>query len=143
MSDSVTLWTAAHQTSLFFTISQSLLKLISMESVMPLNHLILSHPFLLLSSIFLSIRVLSSERLFTSGGQGIGASASASVLPMDIQDWFPLGWTGLSPSSPRDSQESSPALQFESINKVDNVYFILEYSVHENPLRRNFCWILM
>ena len=55
-----------------------------------------SHPLLLLSSIFPSIRVFSNEsQLFASGGQSIGASASASVLPVNIQDWFPLGVTGL------------------------------------------------
>ena len=54
-------WTAARQASLFFTISQSLLKLISIESVMPSNHLILCHPLLLLPSIFYSIRVFSNE----------------------------------------------------------------------------------
>ena len=52
------------------------------------------------------------SQLFESGGQNIGVSASASVLPVNIQDWFPLGWT---PCSPRDSQESSPAPQFKSI----------------------------
>ena len=57
----MTLWAAAHQASLSFTISQSLLKLMSIESVMPSNHLILCHPFLLLSSIFPSIRVYSNE----------------------------------------------------------------------------------
>ena len=57
----VTPWTAAHQASLSFTISQSLLKLMSIESVMPCNHLILCHPLLLLLSIFPSIRVSSSE----------------------------------------------------------------------------------
>ena len=65
------------------------------ESLMPSNHLILCRPFLLLPSVFPSIRVFSSESvLFASGGQSIGVSASASVLPMNIQDWFPLGWTG-------------------------------------------------
>ena len=54
--------------------------------------------------------------LFISGGQSIGASASASVFPMNIQDWFPLGWTDGSPCSPRDSQESSPTPQFQSIS---------------------------
>ena len=53
------------------------------------------HPLLLLSSIFPSIRVFSNESVFASGGQSIGASASASVLPMNNQDWFPLGLTGL------------------------------------------------
>ena len=56
------------------------------------------------------------SRLFTSGGQRIGVSASSSVLPMNIQDWLPLGLTGLISCSPRDSQESSPAPQFKSIN---------------------------
>ena len=55
--------------------------------------------------------------LFASGGQSIETSVSASVVPVNIQDWFPLGWTGVwSPCSPRDSQESSPTPQFEGIN---------------------------
>ena len=53
------------------------------------------HPLLLLSSIFPSIRVFSSESVFVSGRQSTGASASASVLPMNTQDWFPLGLTSL------------------------------------------------
>ena len=56
------------------------------------------------------------SQLFASGGQSIGVSALASVLPMNIQDWFPLGWTGWSPCSPRDSHKSSPTPQFKSIN---------------------------
>ena len=60
-----------------------------------IHHLILCHPLLLLTSIFPSIRVFSNESSFASGGQRIGASASASVLPMYIQDWFHLGWIGL------------------------------------------------
>ena len=52
---------------------------------------------------------------FALGGQSIGVSASTSALPMNIQDWFPLGLTG-SPCSPRDSQEYSPTPQFKSIN---------------------------
>ena len=69
--------------SLSFTITQSLLKLRRIESVMPSNHLIPCHPLLLPPSIFPSIRVFSNE-LFMSGGQSTGASASASVLPMDL-----------------------------------------------------------
>ena len=90
-----TLWTAASQASLSITNSQSLLKLMSIESVMLSNHLTLCFPLLLLPSIFPSIRIFSNELLFTSGGQSIGASASASVLPMNIQGWFHLGLTGL------------------------------------------------
>ena len=80
MSDSVTPWTATCQASLSITNSQSLLKLMSIESVMP------SNPLVLCCSLLLP--------LFTSGGQSIGVSASASVLPMNIPDWFSLGWTG-------------------------------------------------
>ena len=64
------------------------------KSVMPSKHLILCHPLLLPPSIFPSIRVLSNESVLRSGGQSIGVSALASVLPMNIQDWFPLAWTG-------------------------------------------------
>ena len=88
-------WTAAPQASLSFTNSQSLLKLMSIESVMPSNHLILFCTLLLPPSTFPIIRVFSNESVLHSGGQNIGVSASASVLPMDIQDGFPLGLTGL------------------------------------------------
>ena len=60
----LTPWTAAYQAPLFFTISQSLLKLVSIELVMPSNHLVLCHPLLLLPSIFPSLRVFSSESVF-------------------------------------------------------------------------------
>ena len=73
-------WTAARQASLPFTVSWTLLKLISIESMMPSNHLILYCPLLLLPSIFPSIRVFSNELALC---QSIGASAS--VLPMNIQ----------------------------------------------------------
>ena len=81
-------WTAAHQASQSFTISQSLLKLMSIESAMPYNHArmisIQSPP----SSLALSFPASGSfpiSQLFTSGDQSTGASASASVLPMNIQ----------------------------------------------------------
>ena len=73
---------------------QILLKLMSIESVISSSHLILCHPLLLLPSIFPNIRVFSNE-LFELGGQSIEVSSSASVLPMNIQDWFLLGWTDL------------------------------------------------
>ena len=82
----VTPWTTAHQASLSITNSQSLPKLMSIESVMLSNHLILCCPLLLLPSIFPSIRVFKMSQLFTSGGQSIGVSASTSVLPMNTQD---------------------------------------------------------
>ena len=85
VSDSfATPWTAAHHDPLSFTISRSLLRLRSTELVMPSNHFILCCLLLLLPSIFPSIRV------FASCGWSIGASAS--VIPMNIQGWFPLDW---------------------------------------------------
>ena len=80
-------WTAAHQASLSFTISWSLLKLMSIKSVMPFNHLVLCHPLLFLPSVLSSIRDFSKESaLCIRWPKYIGASASASVLPMNIQD---------------------------------------------------------
>ena len=95
MSDSATPWTAACQAFLSITNSQSLLKPMSIESVMPSNHLILCCPLLLLPLIFPSLRVFSNEyQLFESGGKSTGVSASTSVFPMNTQDWSALGWTG-------------------------------------------------
>ena len=73
---------------------RNLLKLMSIELVMPSNHLILCRPLLLLPSIFPASGSFQMSQLFASGGQSIGVSASTSVLPMNIQDWFPLRWTG-------------------------------------------------
>ena len=81
---------------LSITNSWSLLKLMSIVSVMPSKHLILCCPLLLLPLIFPSIRVFSSESVLRIRWPKleIGDSASASFLPKNIQDWFPLGWTG-------------------------------------------------
>ena len=86
-------WTAAHQALLSITNSQRLSKLMSIESVMPSNHLILCRP-LLLPSISPSIGSFPMSQFFASVGQTIGVSASTSALPMNAQDWFPLWWTG-------------------------------------------------
>ena len=88
-------WTATHQASLSITDSWSLLKLMCIESVMPCNHLILCHPLLLCLQSFPASGSFPTSQFFASGSQSIGASASASVLPMNIQDWFSLGLTGL------------------------------------------------
>ena len=87
-------WIAARQASLSITNSRSSLKLMSIESVMPSSHLILCRPLLLLPPIPPSIRVFSNESTLHISGQSIGVSALASVLPMNTQDWSPLGWTG-------------------------------------------------
>ena len=89
---SVTPWTAAHQASLSITNFQSIFKLMSIESVMPSNHLILCRS-LSLPSLFPSIRVFSNESVLHIRWPSIGVSASASVsvLPMNIHGLFPLG----------------------------------------------------
>ena len=121
--DSVTQWTAAHQASLSITNSQSLHKLMSIELVMPSNHLILCHLLLLPPLIFPSIRVFSNESVLLISCQSFGVSASTSVLPMNIQDRFPLGWT-----SPRDCQKSSPTPQFKSISSSALSFFMVQLS---------------
>ena len=86
-------WTAAHQISMSITNAQSLLKLMSIKSMMPSNHLILCCPFFLLPSIFPRIRVFSNESALCIQWPK-EVSALASVLPMNTQDWSSLGWTG-------------------------------------------------
>ena len=81
------------QASLSITNSWSPPKPMYIVSVMPSNHLTLCCPLLLQPSIFPSIRVFQMSQLSTSGGQSIGVSAATSVLPMNTQDWSPLGWT--------------------------------------------------
>ena len=87
-------WTAACQASLSIANSQNLLKLMSIKSVMPYNHFILCRPFTCLQFFPASESFLISQ-LFAPDGQNFGVSASASVLPMNTQDSFPLGLTGL------------------------------------------------
>ena len=86
-------WTTVCQASLSIINSWNLLKLMSTESVMPSNHLILCHPLFLLPSIFPSIRVFSNQLALRI--RWLATSASSSVLPMNIQGWFPLGLIGL------------------------------------------------
>ena len=120
----VTPWTAAHQASLFITSSWSLLKLMSIESVMPSNHL----PFSSCLQPFPASRSFLMSQLFASGGQSIGASAPASVLPMNIQGWFPLGLTGL---ISLQSKRLKSLLQHHS-SKVSilqhSAFFIVQFS---------------
>ena len=111
-----------------------------------------SHPVTLFSSCpqsFLESGSFPMSQLFTSGGQRIGASALALVLPMNIQGWFPLGWTGWISlqGSPRDSQESSPTPQFKNINSsaLSFLYSPTLTSIHDHWKNRSFdyndlCW---
>ena len=107
-------WTASCQASLSITISQSLPKLMSTESVMPSNHLIFCCPFLLLPSIFPSIRVFPLSQVFASGGKGLELQHRFFQWVFSVD--FLLDGLVWSPWSPRDSQESSPTSQFKSVN---------------------------
>ena len=127
-------WTAACQASLSITNSRSLLKLMSIESVMPSNHLILCHP-LLLPSVFPASGSFPVSQLFTSGGQSIGASASASVLPVNIQGWFPLGLTGWI-----SLQSKGLSRVFSSTTVQKHQFFVAQTSLWSNS--HLLTWIL-
>ena len=148
MSDSVTLRTAACQASLSFTISRTLLKLMSTESMMSFNHLILCHPFLLLPSIFPSIRIFSSE-LDPSIRWPKYWSFSFIISPSNEYSGliFFLGLTGWISLCPGDSQESSLAPQFESINSsaFSRLYGPTLTTIHDYWKNHSFdntdlCW---
>ena len=110
------LWPHGCQASLSITNSQSLLKFMSIESMMLPNHFILCCPLLLPSAIFPSIRVFSNELAIYIRWPNIGVLASASVLPMNIQDWLPLGWTGRISLQPKGCSRVFSSPQFKSIN---------------------------
>ena len=92
------------------------------SNLCPSSHPTISFSVVPFSSCLQSFPASTSfpmSQLFTSGSQSIGVSASASVLPMNIQDWFPSGWTGwISLQSKGQSQQSSPTPQFKSINSL-------------------------
>ena len=94
MSDFATPWSVAQQASLSFTISWSLLKLMSIELVMPCKYLSSVIPFSSCLQSFPASGSFQMSQFFASGGQSIGVSPSASVLPMNIQGWSFLGLTG-------------------------------------------------
>ena len=123
---SVTPWAAAHQASLSFTISLSLLKFMSIESVMLSNRLILCRPLLLLPSIFPSIRGFFSESAlhikwpkYWSFSFSISPSYESSGLISFRIDWFDL-------PAVQEIQESSLAPQFKSINSWCSVFFMVQ-----------------
>ena len=111
-------WTTARQASLSITNSQSLLKLISIQSVTPSNHLILCRPFLLLPSIFASIRVFSNESALLIRWPKYWRF-SFNISPTKEHPGlisFRMDWLDLLADSPRESQESFLTPQFKSIN---------------------------
>ena len=123
MSNSVNPWTSEGQASLTIANLQSLLKLVSIRLMIPSNHLILCHPFLLLPSIFPSIRVFSNESdshqvaKVGSFSYSISLSSEYSGLISFRMDWLDLL------AVQRDSLESSPTPQFKSINFLALSFF--------------------
>ena len=114
-------WTTARQASLSITISWSLLKLISIELVMPSNHFILCCPLIFPPSIFPRIRVFTNESVLRIRWPKYWSFSSASVLAMNIQDWFPLGWNGL-------------ILQFKGLWRVLSNITVQKHQVKGNKL---------
>ena len=140
-------WTATCQASLSINNSRSSLKLKCIKLVMLSSHLILCGPLLLPPSIFPSIRVFPVSQFFASGHQNFGVSASASGLPMNIQDWFPLGLTGWISLQWLGAQESSPTPQFKSINSSALIFLysltltvIQDYWKNHNFDQMDLCW---
>ena len=111
-----TWWTAAHQASLsvtnFSELAQTHVHRVG-DAIQPSHPVV---PFSFCLQFFLASGSFLMSQFFTSGDQSIGVSTSASVPPMNTQDWSPLRWTVVSPYSPRASQESFPTPQFKSIN---------------------------
>ena len=124
----VSSWTVEHQTFLSFTISLRLLKLMSIESVVPSNYLILYHPFSSCPQSFPSSGSFPKSQFFVSGGQSIGTSAP--VLPMNVQGWFPLGLTDLI------------SCIFHLKNLVYQLSSLLDDQFHEGRAFRLFCLLL-
>ena len=127
-------WITARQASLSITNSRSL------PNSFPLSrwcHLTISSsvvPFFSCLQSFPASGAFHMSQLVASGGQNIGVSASTSALPMNTQDWFPLGWTGWISLHLRDSQESSPTPQFKSVNSsaLSFLYSPTLTSIHDH-----------
>ena len=135
---------AACQASLSSIIPWSLLKLLSIDSVMPSNHLILCCPLFSCPQSFPESGSFPVSGLFASGGKSIEASASASVLPVNIQDWFPLELTGLI------SLQSKGLWVFSNITVQKHQFFgalygstltsIFDYWKNHSFDYTDFCW---
>ena len=121
--------------------------LVSIQLMLPSNHLILCHPLLLLPMIFPSIRVFSNESALWITWPKYWTSASTSVISMNIQDWFPLGLTGWISLLTKGLCESSPVPQFKSINfsALSLLYGPTLTSIHDYWKNHSFdymdlCW---
>ena len=121
-----TSWIAACQASLSITSSQSSLKLMSIKSVMPFSHLSSVVPFSCPQSLPASGSFPMSQ-LLVWGGQSIGISALASVLPMNTQDWSSLGWSGWT-----SLQSKGPSSVFSNTTAQKHQFFGTQLSLQSN-----------
>ena len=136
-------WTAACQASLSITRSWSLLKFMSIESVLPSNHLIFCHPLLLLPSVFTSIRVYSSESVLCIRWPKYWSFSFSISLP--IQDWFPLGLTGLTSLQSKELSRVFFNTTVQTHQFFSAQLFLWSKShIHTwllgNPSHMDFCW---
>ena len=137
-------WTAACQASLSITSSRSLLKLVSVELVMPSNHLILCWPLSSCLQSFPASGSFQMSQFFAPSGQSIGSSAS--VLPVNIHDWFPLGWTGWIFLQSRGLSRvfSNTTVQIlQKNNDFSSLHRIFLSEWHEKSLGINYLLILL
>ena len=127
----VTLWTSACQASLSFIISWSLLKLMSIELVMPSNHSGLCHPFSSCLQSFPASGSFQMSQFFVSGGQSIGISAFSPSNEYSALISFGVDWLDL--LAVQGTLESSPTLQFKSINSsaLSFLYSLTLRSIHD------------
>ena len=130
-------WIAAHQASLSITNSWSLPKLISIESVKPSSHLSSVVPFSFCPQSFPASGSFPMSQLFTWGAQSTGVSALASVLPMNTQDWSPLGWTGWI-----SLQSKGLSRVFSNTTLQKHQFFSAQLSSHSPTLTSIHTWPL-
>ena len=135
-----TQWTAAHQASLSITNSLSLLKLMFTESMMPSNHLIHCYPLLFMPSIFPSIQDFSNELALPIRWPKYWVSAATSVLPMNIQGWYPLGLTGLISLLPKGLSRIFSSTTFRK--HQPSLWFILDHWEDFSFDCMDFCFLI-
>ena len=135
MFDSAVPWTVAHQASLSIATPGVYSNSCPLSRWCHPNISTSVMPFSSNLQCFPASGSFCMSQFFTLGGQSMGVYTSASVTPVNIQDWFPLGGTGGSPCSPGDSQESSPTPQFKSINSS-----VLSFLYSPTLTSINDCW---
>ena len=136
-------WTATYQAFLSITNSRSPPKPMSIESVMPSNHLILCFPFSSHPQSFPASGSFQMSQFFASGGQRIGVSASTSVLPMNTQNSSPLGWTGWISLQSKGLSRVFSSTQFKTINSsaLSFLYSPTLTSIHDH-WKNHSLWVV-